>query len=210
MSSTNSEKPRKKLGTQKGQEKTCDSFCAVIWGQVTYPKMTVPSNRIQALQSNSREQRRKIILPILTTSNSIKKEHNPYPGKHCLLSCWPLNEVWEGVDPGSNPSSRLSALHTPVLPWGGWSCFHTRCSIPASSCDIAFLLQWANDQGYNFTLDAGQRQVSWESGYRVLHQVYFAPLTKQSCWLCVHGSALAEKGTHGLSLHGHLLAFCLA
>jgi len=31
----------------------------------------------------------------------------------------PLNEVWEGVDPGSNPSSHSGALHAPELPWVG-------------------------------------------------------------------------------------------
>jgi len=30
-----------------------------------------------------------------------------------------LNEVWEGVDPGSPPSSHSGALHTPEFPWVG-------------------------------------------------------------------------------------------
>ena len=35
------------------------------------------------------------------------------------LHCQPLNEVWEGVDPGSIPSGHSAALHTPELPWIG-------------------------------------------------------------------------------------------
>jgi len=38
--------------------------------------------------------------------------------KRCpQLHCQPLNEVWEGVDPGSTPSSHSGTLHTPELPW---------------------------------------------------------------------------------------------
>ena len=33
--------------------------------------------------------------------------------------CQPLNEAWEGVGPGSTPSSHSGALHTPELPWVG-------------------------------------------------------------------------------------------
>ena len=35
------------------------------------------------------------------------------------LHCQPLNEVWEGVDPGSSPSGHSGALHAPELPWVG-------------------------------------------------------------------------------------------
>jgi len=31
----------------------------------------------------------------------------------------PLNDVWKGVDPGSIPSSRSTALIAPELPWIG-------------------------------------------------------------------------------------------
>ena len=30
-----------------------------------------------------------------------------------------LNEVWEGVDPGSTPSSHSGVLHAAELPWAG-------------------------------------------------------------------------------------------
>ena len=33
--------------------------------------------------------------------------------------CQPLNEGWEGVDPGSTSSSHSGVLHAPVLPWVG-------------------------------------------------------------------------------------------
>ncbi|MEQ5319502.1 hypothetical protein ABN239_20970, partial [Providencia vermicola] len=36
--------------------------------------------------------------------------------ERCLyFYCQPLNEVWEGVDPGSSPSGHSAALHTPEL-----------------------------------------------------------------------------------------------
>ena len=37
----------------------------------------------------------------------------------CCLHCQPLNEVWEGVNPGSTPSSHSGVLHMPELPWVG-------------------------------------------------------------------------------------------
>jgi len=37
----------------------------------------------------------------------------------CTSLCLPLNEVWEEMDPGSCPSGRSGALHTPELPWFG-------------------------------------------------------------------------------------------
>ena len=39
--------------------------------------------------------------------------------KYPHLHCQPLNEVWEGVDPGFTPSGHSAALHTPELPWFG-------------------------------------------------------------------------------------------
>ena len=41
------------------------------------------------------------------------------PARYPCLLCQPLNEVWEGVEPGSTPSSHWDALHTPELPWVG-------------------------------------------------------------------------------------------
>jgi len=35
------------------------------------------------------------------------------------LHCQPLNEVWEGADPGSSLSSHSGTLHAPELPWVG-------------------------------------------------------------------------------------------
>ena len=45
------------------------------------------------------------------------------PAKHSCFHCQPLNEGWEGVDPGSSPSGHSAALHAPVLPWLG-PAFH--------------------------------------------------------------------------------------
>jgi len=41
------------------------------------------------------------------------------PAKYAYLHCEPLNEVWEGVETGSTPSSHSGALHTPEFPWVG-------------------------------------------------------------------------------------------
>jgi len=38
------------------------------------------------------------------------------PARHPYLHCQPLNEVWEGIDPGSTPSGHSGALHTVELP----------------------------------------------------------------------------------------------
>ena len=35
------------------------------------------------------------------------------------LHCQPLNEVWEGVDPGFSPSGPSGPLHAAELPWVG-------------------------------------------------------------------------------------------
>ena len=61
------------------------------------------------------------------------------PASYACLHCQPLNEVWEEVDPGSTHYSHSGTLLAPELPWVG---FPPRCSITASSCDLAFLLQW--------------------------------------------------------------------
>lgn len=39
--------------------------------------------------------------------------------RYPCLHCEHLNEVWEGVDPGSAPSSHAAALLAPKLPWIG-------------------------------------------------------------------------------------------
>ena len=41
------------------------------------------------------------------------------PTRYPCLHCQPLNEVWEGVGPGSSPSGHSGALHIPELPWVG-------------------------------------------------------------------------------------------
>jgi len=41
------------------------------------------------------------------------------PAKYPCFHCQPLNEVWEGVNPGFTPSSHSAALHVPELPWVG-------------------------------------------------------------------------------------------
>ena len=40
-----------------------------------------------------------------------------FPVRNPCLPCQPLNEVWEGVDPGSTPSARSGILHAAELPW---------------------------------------------------------------------------------------------
>jgi len=41
------------------------------------------------------------------------------PAEHPSLHCQPLNEICEGVDPGSNPSGHSAALLVSELPWVG-------------------------------------------------------------------------------------------
>ena len=45
----------------------------------------------------------------------IQRSEEGYPP----VSCQPLNEVWEGVNPDSTPSTHSGTLHTPELPWVG-------------------------------------------------------------------------------------------
>jgi len=68
-----------------------------------------------------------------TAAAEMKKENFSYlqkaSGRHespaitPQQGCQPLNEVWEGVDPGSSPSHHSDALHAPVLSWAG-PAFH--------------------------------------------------------------------------------------
>jgi len=41
------------------------------------------------------------------------------PARPSCLHCQSLNEVWEGVDPGSSPSGHSGPLHAAELPWAG-------------------------------------------------------------------------------------------
>ena len=46
------------------------------------------------------------------------------PNKKCPCPpCQPLNEGWEGVDPGFTHSIHSRTLHAPELPWAG-PAFH--------------------------------------------------------------------------------------
>ena len=74
-------------------------------------------------------------------------------GKKCLhLHCQPLNEVWEGVDPGSTPSSHSGAWLTPELPWVG----------PAFPPGVQSLLQ-AMTQHFHYKLRAPRQQLGAKS-----------------------------------------------
>jgi len=53
----------------------------------------------------------------------------------------PLNEVLEGMDPGSTPSNHSGELHAPELPWAGPTLPPSGSSITASGHDLLFLLQ---------------------------------------------------------------------
>ena len=61
------------------------------------------------------------------------------PAKCTCLPCQPLNEVWEGVDPGSTPSSHSGTLHAAELPWVG-PAFSPGAQSPVQAV-TAFLLQ---------------------------------------------------------------------
>lgn len=41
------------------------------------------------------------------------------PVIHPCLHCQALNELWEGLDPGFNPSGHSEALNAPELTWIG-------------------------------------------------------------------------------------------
>lgn len=58
------------------------------------------------------KQRKKICLPS-ESLGKVGRDLQRYPCLHCQ----PLNGVWEGVNPGSTPSSPSGALHVPELPW---------------------------------------------------------------------------------------------
>jgi len=61
------------------------------------------------------------------------------PVRYPCFHCQPLNEVWDGVDPDSTPSSHSEGIaHTWALL--GWPCLPTRCSISGSGCDLVFSL----------------------------------------------------------------------
>ena len=45
------------------------------------------------------------------------------PVSYPHLHCQPLNEIWEGVDPGCTPSGHSGTLHVAELPWAG-PAFH--------------------------------------------------------------------------------------
>jgi len=79
------------------------------------------------------KQRKKNCLPL---EGSGRQE--PPAGYPCL-HCQPLNEVWEGVDPGSTP---LQSLRCIACSWSPLvlACLPTRCSITGSGCDFAFVL----------------------------------------------------------------------
>jgi len=47
-----------------------------------------------------------------------------YPTRYPHLHCQPLNEVWEGVDPGSTPSEHSGTLRAPELPYVGQVLHH--------------------------------------------------------------------------------------
>jgi len=66
-----------------------------------------------------------------------------FPGKYPHLRCQLLNEVWEGVDPGSTPSCPSRALHTPEFPWVG-PVFLPGGRKTDSCYDLAFLLHIAH------------------------------------------------------------------
>ena len=63
-----------------------------------------------------------------TAANNVEKElltfGRPQVGRDLhqdtlYLHCQPLNEVWEGVDPGSIPPNHSGALHAAELPGVG-------------------------------------------------------------------------------------------
>jgi len=45
------------------------------------------------------------------------------PTRSPYFHCQPLNEVWEGMDPGTTPSGHSATLRSPELPWVG-PAFH--------------------------------------------------------------------------------------
>jgi len=85
--------------------------------------------------------------PNAAATNTETKEKSCLPlgglrisSKRCPhLYCQPLNEGWEGVDPGSIPS--ITQLHCRHLSPLGWPCLPTRRSITASGHHSAFPLQ---------------------------------------------------------------------
>ena len=63
------------------------------------------------------------------------------PARYPYLHCQPLNEVWEGVDPGSTPSAHSGTLHAPELPCVGPAFPLGAQSLVQTVTYLAFLLQ---------------------------------------------------------------------
>ena len=71
----------------------------------------------------------------LWKASSIQGSAERYPHLHYQ----PLNEVWEGVGPGSSPSGHSHTLHAPVLPWAG-PTFPPGAQSLLQAVTLAFLL----------------------------------------------------------------------
>ena len=71
------------------------------------------------------------------------------PARHPCFHCQPLNEVWEGVDPGSTPSSHSGTLHAAELPWVG-PAFPPGAQSPVQAVTQHFC--------YTFTLSYSQEE----------------------------------------------------
>jgi len=89
----------------------------------------IESTAIVAGQHNPRLQQMRTSTNAAATDTKTKEEKlltfgRPQVGRdlqqNALTSpCQSLNEVWEGVDPGSTPSGHSGVLHAPELPWIG-------------------------------------------------------------------------------------------
>ena len=82
----------------------------------------------------------------------------------------PLNEVWEGVDPGSIRSGHSGTLHAPELPWVG-SVF-----LPGAESLVQDVTQY-----FHYTQESSNSKTSLVLGEGLKGFIFF-PLKSDSCY----------------------------
>jgi len=115
----------------------CDAVKNTITAEQQSPRLQQVAN-MQQPHTNTQKQRKEIAYLQKTSGRQGSPAKNPY------LHCQPLNEVWEGVDPGSTPSAHSGTLHAPELPCVGPAFPLGAQSLVQTVTYLAFLLQWVN------------------------------------------------------------------
>ena len=98
------------------------------------------------------------------------------PARYPCLHCQPLNEVWEGVDPGPTSSSHSGAVHAPELPWvgpvfppGAPSLVQATTYISTTACNMAIIFK---SHKYKVMTTSRLSRELWEASEQSLHLSY--------------------------------------